>query len=221
MAAATTTSKATKTIIKKSTTTTKKNEYEINLDNLTKFFGYWDESHQWLKNFINERESEIKTGVEIGVAFGSNIKTLLEGTNLETLFGIDPYIEDTWDLHGTLSVQKEYGSFDSLYEHVSKFLSSYGTRVKLVRMTSEEASKKFKNNSLDFVFIDGDHYDIENDVKYWEPKIRDGGYIMGHDWKHPSFGNITEFILKHYGEENVVGIDGPVHIWYVQKGMFS
>lgn len=197
---------------------TSKPKVEVDLSNLEKFFGYWDESHQWLKNFINQNE-DIKTGVEVGVAFGSNMKTLLDGTQLEKLFGVDPYVVDSWDLSGTLDVQKEYGGFDFLYEHVLEFLKPYGTRSKLIRMTSEEASKKFKNESLDFVFIDGDHYDIKNDVKYWEPKVRDGGYIMGHDWKHPSFGNITEFLMNYYGD-NLVGIDGPVHIWYVQKGAY-
>lgn len=194
---------------------TTKVQSDVDLANLEKFFGYWDESHQWLKNFINQKK-DIKTGVEVGVAFGANMKVLLEGTNIEKLFGVDPYVVDTWDLHGTLSVEKEYGSFDSLYEHVAELLKPYGTRSKLIRMTSEEASKKFKNESLDFVFIDGNHFDIENDVKYWEPKVRVGGYIMGHDWKHPSFGNITEFITSYY-KKAVVGVDGPVHIWYVKK----
>jgi hypothetical protein len=209
-----------KSTTRKTATSTKSFSSEINLENLTKYFGYWDESHQWLKTFINEREDELKIGVEVGIAFGSNIKSLLEGTTIEKLFGVDCYSEDTWDLSGTLDVEKEFGSFDGLYEHVSHLLSSYGKRVQLIRMTSEEASKKFKNESLDFVFIDGDHFDIENDVNYWEPKIRDGGYLMGHDWKHPNFGNITSFLMDYYDEDELVGIDGPVHIWYVQKGAF-
>jgi hypothetical protein len=204
-------------VASKTVTSAKTASPEINLENLTRYFGYWDESHQWLKNFINERDDELKIGVEVGVAFGSNMKTLLEGTDIEKLFGVDCYSEDTWDLSGTLNVEKEFGSFDGLYEHVSHFLSSYGKRSQIIRMTSEEASHKFKNKSLDFVFIDGDHFDIENDVKYWEPKIRDGGYLMGHDWMHPSFGNITDFLTKYYDEDELVGIEGPVHIWYVQK----
>lgn len=205
----------TKVVRKK---TIKPKENNIDLKNLEKFFGYWDESHQWLKDFINKNK-DLKTGVEIGVAFGSNMKVLLEGTDLEKLFGVDPYVIDTWDLSGTLDVNLEYGGFDSLHDHVVELLKPYGTRCKLIRMTSEEASKKFKDESLDFVFIDGNHYDIENDIKYWESKVRDDGYIMGHDWKHPSFGNITDFLLNYYGE-SVVGIDGPVHVWYVKKGAF-
>jgi hypothetical protein len=205
----------TKVVRKK---TIKPKENNIDLKNLEKFFGYWDEAHQWLKDFINKNK-DLKIGVEVGVAFGSNMKVLLEGTDLEKLFGVDPYVIDTWDLSGTLDVNLEYGGFDSLHDHVVELLKPYGTRCKLIRMTSEEASKKFKDESLDFVFIDGNHYDIENDIKYWESKVRDDGYIMGHDWMHPSFGNITDFLLNYYGE-SVVGIDGPVHIWYVKKGAF-
>lgn len=196
--------------------TTKKHN-NINLDNLIKYHEYWSEPHEWLTDFINGNQDEIKIGVEIGVAFGSNIKSLLENTKLEKLFGIDPYQESTWDLQGHVDVDNDFGSFDSLYEHVNQFVSQYGDRANLIRMTSEQASKKFKSESLDFVFIDGDHFDIETDIKCWEPKVRDGGYIIGHDWKHPSFGNITEFLTNYYGDQ-LTGIEGPVHIWYVQKG---
>jgi hypothetical protein len=210
---------ATKTTTRKRTTIKKTEEpLELNLETLIKFHGYWDEAHQWLKNFINK--NDLKTGVEIGVAFGANMKVLLEETELEKLFGVDSYVKDTWDLGGFLDVDKEFGSFDLLYEHVKQFLSEYGSRANLIRMTSEQASIKFKNESLDFVFIDGDHTDIENDLKYWESKVRDGGYIIGHDWNHPSFGNITEYLKTRFDEDQLVGIDGPVHIWYVQKGAF-
>lgn len=208
------TTKTTRTVKKKTPT------IDINLDNLMKYHGYWTESHEWLKNFINQHSDEIKVGAEIGVAFGSNVNTLMEGTELEKLFAIDSYKEDTWDLGGYVNIESDFESFDGLYEHVNQFLSQHGTRVKLIRMTSEQASKKIKNESLDFVFIDADHNDLENDIKYWESKVRDGGYIMGHDWMHPSFGNITDFLLKYYGEERVVGIEGPVHIWYVKKEAF-
>jgi len=193
---------------------------EIDIQKLKKFDGYWDESHQWLKDFINKREDEIKTGVEIGVAFGSNMKLLLEETNLEKLWGVDSYKKETWDLSGVVNVDKEFGGFDGLYAHVSELIKLYDPRGKIIRMTSQNAAKKFKNESLDFVFIDGNHFDLHNDLMYWERKVRDGGYIMGHDWNHPSFGNITSHLKEVYDEDQLVGIDGPVHIWYVKKGGF-
>jgi len=192
----------------------------IDLQNLKRFHGYWDESHQWLKDFINERGDEIKTGVEIGVAFGSNMQLLLDETKLERLWGVDSYRKETWDLFGVLDIDAEFGGFDGLHAHVVELIKPYDPRGKVIRMTSENASKKFKNESLDFIFIDANHFDLENDLKYWEKKVRDGGYIMGHDWNHPSFGNITAYLRSTYDEDELVGIDGPVHIWYVKKNAF-
>ena len=192
----------------------------IDLQNLKRFHGYWDESHQWLKDFINERGDEIKTGVEIGVAFGSNMQLLLDETKLERLWGVDSYRKETWDLFGVLDIDAEFGGFDGLHAHVVELIKPYDPRGKVIRMTSENASKKFKNESLDFIFIDANHFDLENDLKYWEKKVRDGGYIMGHDWNHPSFGNITAYLRSTYDEDELVGIDGPVHVWYVKKNAF-
>lgn len=193
---------------------------KIDIDNLKRFHSYWDEAHQWLKDFINDREDEIKTGVEIGVAFGSNMQLLLEETNIEKLWGIDSYKKETWDLSGIVNVEKEFGSFDGLHAHVVELIKPYEPRGKVIKMKSESASKKFKNESLDFVFIDGDHFNLSADLKCWENKVRDGGYIMGHDWNHPSFGNITSYLKERYDEDRLVGIDGPVHIWYVKKSAF-
>lgn len=205
---------------KTTTTTTTEPTVEINLDTLYKYHDYWKESHVWLRDFINERSDEITTGVEIGVAFGSNMKMLLDETSLTKLWGVDTYSEAAWNVGDLLNVEQEFGSFEGLYQHILAMLKPYGTRAKIARMTSEAGAKKFKNESLDFIFIDGDHFDLENDLKYWERKVRDGGYIMGHDWNHPCFGNITQYLRDRYDEEQLVGIDGPVHIWYVQKGAF-
>ena len=50
-------------------------------------------------------------------------------------------------------------------------------------MTSEEASKKFEDNSLDFVFIDACHeYEcVKEDIIHWLPKIAPNGILAGHD----------------------------------------
>ena len=50
-------------------------------------------------------------------------------------------------------------------------------------MTSHEASSFFENETLDFVFIDGDHsyQGVLSDIQDYLPKIKKGGYISGHD----------------------------------------
>lgn len=58
-----------------------------------------------------------------------------------------------------------------------------------IRAHSPEISYSYPNESLDFVFIDGDHsYEgVYNDIKAWMPKLKIGGIIAGHDYK---WGNV-------------------------------
>ena len=54
-----------------------------------------------------------------------------------------------------------------------------------MKMSSIEASKKFDDESLDFVFIDASHEyeDVKSDIKAWMPKVKVGGIIAGHDYE--------------------------------------
>lgn len=76
------------------------------------------------------------------------------------------------------------GSFDKFLQNI-KPLSSV---INYHKLESVEASKLYKDESLDFVFIDGAHdYDnVKNDVNAWYPKVKNGGIIAGHDYTIPS-----------------------------------
>jgi predicted O-methyltransferase YrrM len=56
--------------------------------------------------------------------------------------------------------------------------------VESLRLESLQASKLFADDSLDFIFIDANHeYEaVLNDIKYWYPKLKNGGHIAGHDY---------------------------------------
>jgi len=53
-----------------------------------------------------------------------------------------------------------------------------------LRMSSLEASRKFEDKSLDFVFIDASHEyeDVCMDIDTWKPKVKPGGFLCGHDY---------------------------------------
>jgi len=55
--------------------------------------------------------------------------------------------------------------------------------VNVLPMSSEEAVKTFQDNSIDFLFIDGDHkYEkVKQDINLWYPKVKKGGWLTGHD----------------------------------------
>ncbi|OGH16340.1 MAG: hypothetical protein A3C30_03105 [Candidatus Levybacteria bacterium RIFCSPHIGHO2_02_FULL_40_18] len=114
-----------------------------------------------------------RVGVEVGVDLGDFGKTLCQA-GLK-VYGVDPYV-----------VYGEYKppSTDSavLYEQALENVRGYDYTI--IKKFSREALKDFEDNSLDFVYIDGNHtlpY-ISQDIFGWERKVRRGGIISGHDY---------------------------------------
>ena len=94
-----------------------------------------------------------------------------------------------------------------------KFLSNT-ERVKHiitpVREMSVDAAKKYKDGSLDFVFIDADHErePCREDIIAWMPKVKNGGILAGHDYGwcqgvrdavHDVFGEGADRFEDRYG----------------------
>lgn len=55
--------------------------------------------------------------------------------------------------------------------------------VQPMQLASVDAARHFEANSIDFVFIDGEHtYDaVSADIQAWLPKLEPGGTLAGHD----------------------------------------
>jgi hypothetical protein len=60
--------------------------------------------------------------------------------------------------------------------------------VSIHRGLSEDVLDSFPDNSLDWVYIDGDHrYEyVKTDLELSRAKVRDGGIIAGDDYNHPA-----------------------------------
>jgi hypothetical protein len=177
----------------------------------------WEATYEWTVDFFNNHP-ELKIGAEIGVAGGQHIKALVENTKIQKIYGIDPYIIDTWDMSGFFNVEEDYNGFDGLNNEVKEMLSVYGNRVELIRKKSLDAAVDFGDESLDFVFIDGahDYENCYNDINCCHNRVRVGGYIMGHDWEHLACPGVQQAVVEHYGD-SVTGISAPYHIWYIKK----
>lgn len=121
-------------------------------------------------------------GVEIGVQHGVFSMYLLQSGLFKKLYSIDPY---PVKIPGVFQNEKQYYCNDSeeTYEIALQNLSQY-KESELIREYSSIAAFNFKDASLDFIFIDGDHtYDgVMNDLNLWWPKLKVGGIISGHDY---------------------------------------
>lgn len=120
-----------------------------------------------------------KIGAEIGTDNGRYTKWLFLKNIGVKIYCIDPYLayDDYIESH-----QINQEELNQHFENAKKRLVSFN--VEFVRKPSMESVKDFKDNSLDFVFIDGNHtfQYVVNDIAEWEKKVRPGGIVSGHDY---------------------------------------
>ena len=175
----------------------------------------WGSSHESIPQIINDKNYKI--GAEIGCAYGGHLDSILSQTNIEKLYGIDPYLNYTE--YGADLMNMQQIQMDTLFELVKSRLSYYGNRLEFIRKKSEEAYQQFENNSLDFVYIDGNHYEeyIKNDLNCWWPKIKNGGMLCGHDYDHDGFPHVTLHVNSFFKNLNIEVIDLKNHNWCAYK----
>jgi hypothetical protein len=78
------------------------------------------------------------------------------------------------------SVEDAYNTFLNNIEPCKDYIT-------VVRGDSMKLVNDYKNNSLDFVFIDSDHSyeNVKKEILNWWPKLKVGATIGGHDYNHP------------------------------------
>jgi len=84
--------------------------------------------------------------------------------------------------------------------------------VSVNRMSTDEALKIVADHSLDLCFIDADHsYEgVKNDLNNWEPKVKRGGIISGHDYNGMAWPGVKQAVDEKYP---VVNYDGYSIVW--------
>lgn len=124
------------------------------------------------------RELDFKTGVEVGVARGEYSEIICKANPQMKVYGVD-----LWKGYEGYKHYVKRDTFNKLYREAKDRLSQYPNH-EIIRQSSMDALKRFKNESLDFVYIDANHEDpyITQDIIEWSKKIRPGGVIAGHDY---------------------------------------
>ena len=123
----------------------------------------------FMEEFFNEK---LIKGCEIGVAQGNNSESILEHLNIERLYLIDIWDNDDnkwlWSQHSYKIVQKKFKN---------------DLRIIIKKDFSKNAVKEIQDNSLDFIYIDGNHgyENVYQDISLWFSKLKVNGIIAGHD----------------------------------------
>ncbi len=140
-----------------------------------------------LEHKINKNKWEV--GVELGVLKGDTYLYLLEHClSLKHLYGVD-----TWEYSESENLPYE--------EFVREKAKKYGDRAVFTKEKTAAAAKDFTDGKMDFIFIDADHSykSVAADIEAWLPKIKKGGWMMGHDYEHPRFPGVKQAVLEVFG----------------------
>lgn len=154
-----------------------------------------------LYDLILENFDENFTIAEIGCLAG--ISTSLFASACKFVYAIDP-----WNL---FLRYKDYGYVNKspiIIDAEIRFdinMSKY-KNFKKIKNFSYVVYKDFDDESLDAVYIDGDHdvKSVYNDIMLWIPKIKKNGILCGHDYKSPEVSEVLKksfpqkYPLKHY-----------------------
>lgn len=122
-------------------------------------------------------------GVEVGTHRGAYAHVFMKHWKGKKLYCVDPWKNpEGYELQSTClsggGIDREED-----FKIAKNIASKHAPRIELIRKLSEEAAPDFENESLDFVYIDGDHSieGITSDLKLWYPKIKPWGLVAGHD----------------------------------------
>jgi predicted O-methyltransferase YrrM len=131
-----------------------------------------------ISNILNKIGA--KVGVEIGVFKGEFSRNILNKWN-GTLYLIDPWRELSDEEYLDSSNHKNH---QDAFAKTMESIRGIEDRAFMLRGLGEEMVHLFQDNSLDYVYIDGNHdYDhVKQDLELWWPKLKPGGLMAGHDY---------------------------------------
>ncbi len=158
---------------------------------MTEFF----ENRPSFKNLIGKLDL---TGLEIGVASGTNAFRIMTNLSIKKLYLIDPWCGYLGlDGHGVIGDIK---IAEVCYANTKKIMVEFGDKVQIIRGFSEDVVNTILND-LDFVYIDGNHrYEwVNKDIRNYYPKLKLGGQFAGHDFKKGEPG-VKKAVEEYFGE---------------------
>lgn len=149
---------------------------------------------------------------EIGVNLGEFSRLILDQCAPSTLHLIDPWELSTADDDYAQAEGKapETDQAEARYETVLAMFAKEREQdqVRIHRAYSDKAADDFADESLDWIYIDGNHtYEyVRQDLETYLPKLKPDGLILGHDYARNSLARkygfgvveaVNEFCQTH------------------------
>lgn len=157
------------------------------------------------------RKHDLGMGAELGVRHGRTFLHLLRVCPWLTLIGVDLWkkMPEMEAVEGGETY--ENWNMEEFERIVRDGAEPYKDRAIILKMDTHDASSHVEDGELDFVFIDADHtYEgVNRDITDWTPKVRKGGFIIGHDY---NWTTVRAAIYEHFACVET----GPDNVWYLR-----
>lgn len=103
----------------------------------------------------------------------------------------------------------------TLYDTFMANTAPVANLLKPMRMSSKEASERFKAGSVDMILLDGGHdYDsVRLDIDSWLPKMKPSGIVAGDDW---NWKGVKSAVTEAFGDRVEVLGEGKGRHWRVR-----
>ena len=142
------------------------------------------------RDFLVGHFHEGTTGAEIGVHEGDFSRRLLRLARPARLHLIDPWAyEDSPDFAQSLYGGRHGGNQARMDRRHAAVERRFGREIAAGQVTvhrrrSAEASASFADETLDWVYVDGDHRHeaVLHDLELYLPKVKRGGLLTGDDY---------------------------------------
>ena len=172
---------------------------------------------RWLTIERLVRQNGWTKGAELGVWMGQTFTHLVRTCKHLNIIGVDLYApqpENNGPEKWTAGENGHPWDHETYYKRMLQFCAQYPDRAQIIKGYTTEVAETIEDGSLDFVFIDADHgYEgCLRDIKAWAPKVRAGGYVMGHDIHFPT---VQQAVTEYYGE-NSWNVEDDF-VWWVEN----
>lgn len=131
---------------------------------------------------LKELNMNNMTGIEIGCYSGQSTELFINSGLFNTLYCIDPWTNgyDSND-RASFSTEDAEKVFDGRFKN--------NKIIKKIKDYSWNAVNNFQDESIDFIYIDGNHQyqAVKKDFELYYPKIKKGYVFSGHDYA-PEYG---------------------------------
>jgi len=168
-------------------------------------------------------QNNFKTYVEIGLGKGLTVNYLLK--NIQDpefkMYGVDPFMTYP-ELRENNAASLKFIRTMHRNEGLVAGVVGDDKRFTLIKKMSDDAALDFEHESIDLVFIDGNHsYEyVLSDMENWTPLVRMGGVVAGHDYTQDPksrYINVQKAVHEYADKHEYEIVIAPNYVWYFYK----